>query len=99
MRLASSTTPVTSAYRKCAEPGTGRIMKAKIFEVALHKLPSGVSPASALEEQLNVFLEQRPNLRVLTTHVNTIVAPAEPSAMPSSTAASVIIFCTVFYQE
>jgi hypothetical protein len=74
-------------------------MKAKVFEVALHKLPSGKSPASALEEQLNGFLEQRPDLRVVATHMNTIVAPAEPNAMPSSTESSVIIFCTVFYNE
>jgi hypothetical protein len=31
-------------------------VKAKIFEVILHKLSSGNSPASALEEQLNGFL-------------------------------------------
>jgi len=74
-------------------------MKAKVFEVALHKLPSGKSPASALEEQLNGFLEPRPDLRVVATHMNTIVAPAEPDAMPSSTESAVIIFCTVFYQE
>ena len=28
-------------------------MKAKVFEVVLHKLPSGKSPASALEEQVS----------------------------------------------
>ena len=74
-------------------------MKAKVFEVILHKLPSGKSPASALEEQLNGFLEQRPDLQVVATHVNTIVAPAEPNAMPSSEESSVIIFCTLFYAE
>ena len=74
-------------------------MQAKVFEVALHKLPSGKSPASALEEQLNAFLEPRPNLQVVATHMNTIVAPAEPDAMPSSTESTVIIFCTVFYRE
>ena len=40
-------------------------MKAKIFEVVLHKLPSGKSPATALEEQLNEFLVQRPNLQLV----------------------------------
>ena len=74
-------------------------MKAKVFEVILHKLPSGKSPASALEEQLNQFLEQCPNLQVVTTHMNTIIAPAEPNAMPSSEESSVIIFCTMFYTE
>ena len=74
-------------------------MKAKVFEVVLHKLPSGKSPASALEEQLNGFLVQHPDLQVMATHMNTIVAPAEPNAMPSSEESSVIIFCTLFYAE
>jgi hypothetical protein len=74
-------------------------MKAKVFEVVLHKLPSGKSPASALEEQLNGFLGQHPDLQVVATHMNTIVAPAEPNAMPSSEESSVIIFCTLFYSE
>jgi hypothetical protein len=74
-------------------------MKAKVFEVVLHKLPSGKSPATALEEQLNGFLEQHPDLQIAATHMNTIVAPAEPNAMPSSEESSVIIFCTLFYME
>jgi len=72
-------------------------MKAKVFEAALHKLASGVSPASALEEQLNGFLDQRPNVQVVATHMNTIVAPAEPNAMPSTEESSIIIFFTLFY--
>jgi hypothetical protein len=74
-------------------------VKAKVFEVILHKLPSGKSPASALEEQLNEFLMQHPDIRVVATHMNTIVAPAEPNAMPSSEDSSIIIFCTMFYTE
>ena len=74
-------------------------MKAKVFEVVLHKLPSGKSPASALEEQINSFLEQHLDLRVVSTHMNTIVAPAEPNAMPRSEESSIIIICTVFYTE
>jgi hypothetical protein len=35
-------------------------MKVKIFEVVLRKLPSGKSPATALEEQLNQLLTQHP---------------------------------------
>jgi len=35
-------------------------VKAKVFEVILHKLLSGKSPASAPEEQLNVFLAEYP---------------------------------------
>ncbi len=72
-------------------------MKAKVFEVMLHKLPSGRSPASALEEQLNEFLGKHPELQVVATHMNTVVAPAEPNAMPSSEESSIIIFCTALY--
>ena len=72
-------------------------MKAKVFEVILHKLPSGKSPASELEEQLNGFLVQYPDIHVVATHMNTIVSPAEPNAMPSSEESAIIIFCTVFY--
>ena len=74
-------------------------MKAKVFEVVLHKLSSGKSPASELEEQLNGFLAQSPDIKVVATHMNTIVAPAEPNAMPSSEESSVIIFCTMFYTQ
>lgn len=74
-------------------------MKAKIFEVVLHKLPSGKSPATALEEQLNQFLEQHPALRLVTTHMSTLVTPAEPNAMPRSEESSIIIFCTLFYTD
>ena len=49
-------------------------MKVKIFEVVLHKLPSGKSPATALEEQLNLFLGLHPDLRLITTHMSTLVA-------------------------
>ena len=72
-------------------------MKAKVFEVILHKLPSGKSPASELEDQLNAFLAQNSELKVVATHMNTVVAPAEPNAMPSSEESTIIIFCTVFY--
>ncbi len=74
-------------------------MKAKIFEVVLHRLPSGKSPATALEEQLNQFFTQHPDLRLLTTHMSTLVTPAEPNAMPRTDESSIIIFCTLFYDE
>jgi len=74
-------------------------MKVKIFEVILHKLPSGKSPATALEEQLNEFLSQHPDLRLVTTHMSTLVAPAEPNALPRSEESSIIIFCTLFYTD
>jgi hypothetical protein len=40
-------------YKKCE-------MKVKTFEVVLHMLPSGKSPETALEEQINQFLAQHP---------------------------------------
>ena len=80
-----------------AEAGAG--MKAKIFEVILHKLPSGKSPATALEEQLNEFLSQYPDLKLLSTHMSTLVAPAEPNAMPRTEESSIIFFCTLFYTD
>ena len=74
-------------------------MKAKVFEVMLHKLSSGKSPASALEEQINHFFTEHTDIRVLSTHMSTIVMPAEPNAMPRSEESSIVIFCTVFYTE
>ena len=74
-------------------------MKAKIFEVVLHKLPSGKSPATALEEQLNQFLVEHPNLQLMAAHMSTLVSPPEPNAMPRSEESSIIIFCTLFYTE
>jgi hypothetical protein len=74
-------------------------MKAKIFEVVLHKLPSGKSPATALEEQLNSFLVERPQLRLMSAHMSTLVLPPELNAMPRSEESSIVIFCTLFYAE
>ena len=74
-------------------------MKAKIFEVIPHKLPSGKSPATALEEQLNHFLADRPQLRLMATHISTLVSPAEPKAMPRTEESSIVIFCTLFYTD
>lgn len=74
-------------------------MKAKIFEVVLHKLPSGKSPVSALEDQLNQFLAQHLDLRLVATHMSTLVSPAEPNAMPSTQESFIVIFCTLFYTE
>jgi len=74
-------------------------MKAKIFEVVLHKLPSGKSPATALEEQLNEFLAQHPDLKLVSSHMSSLVTPAEPNAMPRTDESSIIIFCTLFYSD
>lgn len=72
-------------------------VKSKIFEVVLHKLSSGKLLTSALEERLNGFLGQHPDLCAVAAHMSTVVAPAEPNAMPQSEESSEIIFCTLFY--
>jgi hypothetical protein len=74
-------------------------MKTKIFEVVLHKLPSGKSPATALEEQINEFLALHPDLQLMATHMSTLVSPAEPDAMPRKVESSIIIFCALFYSD
>lgn len=74
-------------------------MKAKVFDVILHKLPAGKSPAAYLEEQFNAFFKQNPNAKLVATHMNTLILPPEPVTMPRSETAqaSVIIFSTLFY--
>jgi hypothetical protein len=77
-------------------------MKAKVFDVLLHRLPpDNKSPAGDLEEQLNKFLTQHPGVQLVATHMNTVVLPAEPHAAPRSEAAesSLAIFSTLFYTE
>ena len=72
-------------------------MKVKTFEVVLHLLPSGKSPVTALEEQINQFLAQHPDVKLVTTHMSSLVMPAEPNAMPKTEESSIVIFCTLFY--
>ncbi len=74
-------------------------MRVKVFEVMLHTLPSGKSPASVLEEQLNGFQAQSPEVQVVATHMNAIVAPAEPNALPSSEESTIIIFARSFTRD
>jgi hypothetical protein len=76
-------------------------MKAKVFDVILHTLPRGKSPAAYLEEQLNEFFKQHSNVDLLATHVNTLVLPPERNAMrgPDGAEPAVIIFSTIFYSE
>lgn len=74
-------------------------MKVKIFEVILRKLSTGKSPATVLEEQVNAFLAQNPDLRLVTSHMSTLVSPAEPNAMPRTEESFIVIFCTLFYTD
>ena len=75
-------------------------MKAKIFDVVLHNVPTGESPARHLEDQINNFLKHYPNLQVVATHMNTLVVPPEPASLQGSEAKppSIILFATLFYQ-
>jgi hypothetical protein len=58
-----------------------------------------MADATIFRPALNAFLAQAPDLQVVATHMNTIVAPAEPNAMPSSEESTIIIFCTLFYTD
>lgn len=84
---------------KAADKLAVKEMKAKIFDVVLHNIPAGKSPATHLEEQLNNFLKQHPNLQIQATHMNTLVVPAGrgPTEGSETTPSSVIIFSTLFY--
>jgi hypothetical protein len=75
-------------------------MKAKVFDVILHRLPAGKSPSLHLEEQLNNFLGQQPHLKLVATHMNTLILPAELSAVHGTkpAEAAVVIFSTLFYE-
>jgi hypothetical protein len=75
-------------------------MKVKVFDVVLHNVPQGKSPATHLEDQINSFLKHYPNLQVVATHMNTLIVPPDPASMQSSEAKqpSIIIFATLFYQ-
>ena len=73
-------------------------MKARIFDVVLHNVPAGKSPATQLEEQINAFLKNHPNLQAVSTHMNTLTIPAEaiePGVEAKKTA--IILFATIFY--
>ena len=74
-------------------------MKVKTFEVALHLLPSGKSPVTALEEQINQFLGQHPDLKVVATHMSSLIMPPDPNVMPKREGSSVIVFCALFYND
>ncbi len=74
-------------------------MKVKTFEVVLHKLPSGQSPVTAIEELINQFLAQHPDLKLVTTHMSSLVIPAEPNAMPKTEESSIVVFCALFYND
>jgi hypothetical protein len=72
-------------------------MKAKVIEVALHKLPAGKTAAAALEDQLNEFFGQHAGLRLISSNISTLVEPVERNAMPRPAGSSIIVFCTLFY--
>jgi hypothetical protein len=73
-------------------------MKAKIFDVVLHNVPAGKSPATHLEDQINSFLKHYPNLQLVATHMNTLTVPADlATAGAEPKQSSVVIFATIFY--
>jgi hypothetical protein len=74
-------------------------MKVRIFDVVLHNVPAGKSPATQLEEQINGFLKHNPNLQAVATHMNTLVLPLAANSQDSEPKQpTVILFATLFYQ-
>ena len=74
-------------------------MKINVFDVVLHNVPAGKSPATLLEEQINNFLKHYPNLQVVATHMNTLVVPSEPVSQPVQRRPDLRSFSlTLFYQ-
>jgi hypothetical protein len=75
-------------------------MKVKIFDVVLHDVPAGRSPATQLEDQINGFLKHNPNLQAVATHMNTLVLPPATSGQDlEAKQATVILFATLFYHS
>ncbi|MCI0744612.1 MAG: hypothetical protein L0Y58_04320 [Verrucomicrobia subdivision 3 bacterium] len=76
-------------------------MKAKVFSIVLREVSAGNSASARLEEEINNFLEARPNITLAATHMNTVTLPPERNAMRGTEGAepSVIIFSTLFYSE
>ena len=75
-------------------------MKVKIFDVVLDNVPTGKSPSTHLEDQINSFLKHYPNLQVTATHMNTLVVPARSVNLPGTEVGqpAVILFATLYYQ-
>jgi hypothetical protein len=73
-------------------------MKAKIFDVNLHKLPPDTSPAAYLEERINSFFKQHQAIRVISTHMNTLILPQKSVVQGQPADPTVIIFSTLFYE-
>jgi len=76
-------------------------MKAKVFDVASHRLTTYETPPEVLEKKLNEFLAEHPGLQVHSTQLNSVVLPPIEGAMTNSDAAtpSIVILMTLFYSE
>jgi hypothetical protein len=75
-------------------------MKAKIFDVVLHNVPAGKSPATHLEDPINSFLKHYPGIQIIATHMNTLTVPAAAAAAgEESKSPSIVIFATLFYNS
>ena len=74
-------------------------MMTKTFEVVLHELPSGKSPVTALEEQINQFLVNHPDVKLMSTHMSSLILPPDPNVMPRREESSIIVFCALFYND
>ena len=75
-------------------------MKVKIIEVSLHELPRGTTLAEFLEGQVNDFLAKKAGVKIVYTHMNTVVLPPEEGGGQFRDApASIVVLISIFYTD
>lgn len=76
-------------------------MKAKVFSIPLRTSSPGRSSLQDLEDQLNDYLDDNPNLTVADLKLNCLTTPLDPKAdtrspMPAN---AVTLLATVLFKE
>jgi hypothetical protein len=75
-------------------------MKVKIIEVSLHELPRGTTLSEFLEGQVNDFLAKKAGVKIVYTHMNTVVLPPEEGGGQFRDApASIVVLISIFYTD
>ena len=71
----------------------------QITDLDLERRTVRVGPGVVLD-QLNNFLMQHPNIKLVGSHMNTLILPAERNSKqgPEAVESSIIIFSTLFYE-
>lgn len=75
-------------------------MKVKIIEVGLHELPRGTTLSEFLEGRVNEFLAKKAGVKIVYTHMNTVVLPPEEGGGQFRDApASIVALISIFYTD